>query len=80
MDEDELEDKLLELRREMDYSDLNYAAEWFLDEIDESARRFMDKVNGKKIIDVNILKGSEDMSASECQFEFELEGGYSFVG
>jgi hypothetical protein len=44
------------------------------------ADEFMEKVKGQKIVDVNIVEGDGTMECGNCQFEFELENGYSFVG
>ena len=45
-----------------------------------TAKEFMEKVEGKRIVDVHQLKGNENDEAGSCQFEFECEDGYRFVG
>lgn len=44
------------------------------------AKEFIEKVEGMEIENVQLLEGNEDMEAGGCQFEFELENGYRFVG
>lgn len=44
-----------------------------------TAKEFMEKVKGKRVVDVEIVKGMEDIEAGDCQFEFTMEDGLSFV-
>lgn len=45
-----------------------------------TAKDFINNVTDKKIVGVELVKGSYDSNAGDCQFEFTLEDGYSFVG
>lgn len=81
MDRDELNDILIELTEKAETSDIDYAIKWLKDELNiTKADEFMEKVKGQKIVDVNIVEGDETMGCGKCQFEFELDSGYSFVG
>lgn len=44
-----------------------------------NAKEFMQHIMGKKIVDVEMLKGADDADCGDCQFEITLEDGYAFV-
>jgi hypothetical protein len=45
-----------------------------------TAKEFIKKVQGHKIILVALINGSEDEDCGGCQFEFTTDDGYSFIG
>lgn len=45
-----------------------------------TCKKFIEKVEGKKIVDVQLLEGEEEMDCGTCQFQFTTEDGYKFVG
>lgn len=42
-------------------------------------KEFMKRIVDKRIKSIALLDGSLDMDAGDCQFEVEMEDGYSFV-
>lgn len=44
-----------------------------------TAKEFMQNIMGKKIVDVEMIKGADNADCGDCQFEVTLEDGYAFV-